>query len=120
MFIEHNQFMSEEELTWAKFKEEHPEFPRLYHELFQLIPALVLEAVPTGEDVPGVVICDLMSASLPDFDDILLLCSYDRSWGAWKLLRGLFERTVTLKYLAQNPAEVDAFLAFDAVDWVHC
>jgi len=80
MFIEHNQFMSEEELTWAKFKEEHPEFPRLYHELFQLIPALVLEAVPTGEDVPGVVICDLMSASLPDFDDILLLCSYDRSW----------------------------------------
>jgi hypothetical protein len=102
---------------WASFKNEHPEFTKLYHKLFQLIAELVLESAPAAEDTPGVVICELMSASLPDFDDILLLCSYDRHWGALKLLRGLFERTVTLKYLAQNPVEVDAFLAFDAVDW---
>jgi len=37
--------------------------------------------------------------------------------GAIKLLRGLFEGTVTLKYLADNKGEVDAFLKYDAVDW---
>jgi Family of unknown function (DUF5677) len=102
---------------WATFTREYPDFTTSYHKLFHLIAELVRESSPTGDDIPGVVICELMSTSLPDFDDILLLCSYDRHWGALKLLRGLFERTVTLKYLAQNPVEVDAFLAFDAVDW---
>jgi hypothetical protein len=37
-------------------------------------------------------------------------CSKDRHWGALKLLRVLFERTVTLKYIAQNPGEAEAFL----------
>jgi hypothetical protein len=63
------------------------------------------------------VVLELMSASLPDFDDILLLCSQDRLWGALKLLRSLFERTVTLKYLAKNKGEIDKFLKYDAVDW---
>jgi len=106
-----------EPIDWATFTRESPEFPELYHKLFRANPQLVLDTTPAEHDMAGVVICELMIASMPDFDDILLLCSTDRHWGALKLLRGLFERTVTLKYLAQNPAEIEAFLAFDAVDW---
>jgi hypothetical protein len=106
-----------ETIDWATFTRETPEFPELYHKLFRTIPQLALDTTPADDDVAGAVITELMVASLPDFDDILLLCSKDHHWGALKLLRGLFERTVTLKYLAQNPGEVEAFLAFDAVDW---
>jgi hypothetical protein len=54
---------------------------------------------------------------MPDLDDILTLSSHDGHWGALKLLRSLFERTVTLKYLVENPAEAQAFIDFDAIDW---
>ena len=47
----------------------------------------------------------------------MTLSSHDGHWGALKLLRSLFERTVTLKYIAQNPAEAEAFRDFDALDW---
>jgi hypothetical protein len=106
-----------ETVDWVTFTKESPEFPKLYHKLFRAILQLVLDTTPAAEDVAGAVICELMMASTPDFDDILLLCSQDRHWGALKLLRILFERTVTLKYLVQNPAEAEAFLAFDALDW---
>jgi hypothetical protein len=106
-----------ETITWVKFKLEHPEFLHTYEKLYRAIPPLLIDTKPTDDDVAGIVIWQLVSASIHDFDDILLLCSFDRSWGALKLLRGLFERTVTLKYLSQNPAEAEEFLAFDSVDW---
>jgi hypothetical protein len=106
-----------ESTGWTTFTREHPEFPELYYKLYRVIPQLVLDTTPPDDDMVGNVVCQLMLASMHDFDDILLLCSKDRHWGALKLLRSLFERTVTLKYLAQNPADTEAFLAFDAVDW---
>lgn len=109
--------MTDKPSGWAAFTRENPEFPQTYHKLFQFTVQLIAGTVPTDDDVAGTVILELMAASLPDFDDILLLSAHDRHWGAMKLLRVLFERTVTLKYLAQNAAEVDAFLAFDAIDW---
>jgi len=63
------------------------------------------------------VIDQIILALLPDFDDILLLSSHNGHWGALKLLRCAFERVVTLKYIAQNPSEVEAFIDFDSLDW---
>jgi hypothetical protein len=102
---------------WASFTQAMPEFVDVFHAVFRTIPQLVLETKPADDDEPGLLVCKLMMASMPDLDDIMLLCCKDRHWGALKLLRSLFERTVTLKYLAQNPSDVQAFLAFDAVDW---
>jgi len=100
---------------WQQFNADYPGFPSLYHRAFQLVPKLILDT-PSNE-FPDAVVLQLMSASLPDLDDILLLCSQDRLWGALKLMRSLFERTVTLKHLAQNKSETAAFLKYDAVDW---
>jgi len=103
--------------TWNVFNQESPAFTTVYHKAFQTVPKLVLETTPAENDEPGHVILQLMLASLPDFDDIMTLSSRDAHWGALKLLRCAFERTVTLKYISQNPSEAQAFVDFDAIDW---
>jgi len=103
--------------TWNVFNQESPTFTTVYLKALQSVPKLVLETTPAEDDEPGYVILQLMLASLPDFDDIMTLSSHDAHWGALKLLRCAFERTVTLKYISQNPSEAQAFVDFDAIDW---
>lgn len=105
------------EPDWKTFTEENPAFTGLYHKAFQLLPKLAFETTPPESDDAGLVILQLVLASLPDFDDIMTLSSHNAHWGALKLLRCAFERTVTLKYIAQNPTEAKAFIGFDALDW---
>ncbi|MCX6599260.1 MAG: DUF5677 domain-containing protein [Acidobacteria bacterium] len=102
---------------WATLTQSLPEFAELFHAAFQCIPQIVLETPPAEDDHVGTLLIELMMASMRDLDDIMLLCSHDRHWGALKLLRVLFERTTTLKYIAQNPSEARAFIDFDAMDW---
>src|SRR5437867_4562317 len=54
------------------------------------------ERLAADTDDAGFVILQLMNASIHDFNDIMTLCSRDAHWGALKLLRCAFERTVTL------------------------
>jgi hypothetical protein len=50
-----------------------------------------------------------------DFFEILLLAGNGYGIGALKLLRGLYERAVTLVYLSEHPDEVERFLNYFAV-----
>jgi hypothetical protein len=50
-----------------------------------------------------------------DFFEILLLAGNGYGIGAQKLLRALYERAVTMAFLADNPSEVDAFLDYHAI-----
>jgi hypothetical protein len=47
-----------------------------------------------------------------DFFEILLCCGNGYGQAATKLVRGLYERGVTLLYLHENPVSVDDFLDF--------
>ena len=71
--------------TWATLTQSMPEFVEVFHSTFRAIPQLVLETTPVENDEAGMVVIELMMASMPDFDDIMLLCSEDRHWGALKL-----------------------------------
>ena len=77
---------------WRSFTAAMPTFTTLFHKAFQTIPKLVLDTTPPEGDTAGLVIIQLMAASMPDLDDILTLSSHDGHWGALKLLRSLFER----------------------------
>lgn len=44
-----------------------------------------------------------------DFDEILLLCGNGYSTGGLKILRGMFERAVTVCYLQKHPADVELY-----------
>jgi Family of unknown function (DUF5677) len=50
-----------------------------------------------------------------DFSEILLLCGFGMASGANKILRGMFERTVTLCYLKDNPSEVENFWRYGEI-----
>lgn len=50
-----------------------------------------------------------------DFFELLLCCANGNGQAAQKLLRGLYERVVTLEYLHNNPAELEDFLDFHLV-----
>ncbi len=104
-------------VTWSQFLSAHPNFGIEFKKAFEASPTLVLTTELKPEDDAGQVIGSLMIALAGDFDSILTLCSYDRVWAAFRLLRSAFERAVTLKYIALNPAEALNFLDFDALDW---
>jgi Family of unknown function (DUF5677) len=104
------------ESDWKTFTEENAAFTDVYHNAFQLLRGRVLDTTRFSDEA-GLVIPQLILASLPDFDDIMILSSHNAHWGALKLLRCAFERTITLKYIAQNPNQAKAFIGFDALDW---
>jgi hypothetical protein len=47
--------------------------------------------------------------------EILLLCGNGYGIGAQKLVRGMYERAVTARYLFKHPSEIDDYLAFHRV-----
>ena len=47
-----------------------------------------------------------------DFNEILLLCNYGFGSGALKIMRGMYERVVTARYLDTNPGEAENFFNF--------
>ena len=50
-----------------------------------------------------------------EFLEILLLCGNGYGIGAQKILRGMYERAVTARYLSKHNEEVDNYLAFHRV-----
>jgi hypothetical protein len=51
-----------------------------------------------------------------NFSEILLCCDNGSGLAAQQLLRGLYERAVTLRYLHEHPTEVEDFLHFHYVN----
>jgi hypothetical protein len=59
----------------------------------------------------------LFGASWREFEEILVLALNGYGSGAMKLLRALYERTVTTQYLMKHPNKVKQFKAFTHVHW---
>jgi hypothetical protein len=72
--------------------------------------------VREGDDL-GFLICGFMMASIVDLNDILTLAHSRSRSGSAKILRSIYERTVTMKYLAANPSEVPKFIGYQSIDW---
>jgi hypothetical protein len=49
---------------------------------------------------------------LEDFMEILLVCYHGYGVAASKLVRSMYEHTVTLRYLHEHPAEVETFIDY--------
>jgi Family of unknown function (DUF5677) len=103
--------------TWDEFVAERPYFPDLMWKWIRLSQNL-LSASPTPEgDDLGFLICGFMMASLTDLNDILTLAHSKSRSGSAKILRSIYERTVTMKYLAAHPLEVPKFIGYQSIDW---
>ena len=107
---------TQEIITWADFIANKPDFPCEFHNAWSQIQPLLLSAA-VNDDSSGGLLWRCLFASFIDCDDILTLSSHNGHWGALKLLRSLYERTVTAKYIQQNPEKADDFFDFDALDY---
>jgi hypothetical protein len=103
--------------NWAEFLEGHKLFPSVIHKWLNVMARLVVHTHLKEGDVLGELIVAFMTVSYMDIDDLMSLSHRDSHHGAQYFLRSLFERTVTLKYISQNPEQAEIFRDFDAVDW---
>jgi Family of unknown function (DUF5677) len=99
---------------WADFGKRNPGFLRVMPALGESIQRVFGRKETFGARSATVVqdrlIYHLASVCAEDFLEILLLCGNGYGIGGMKLLRGLYERTVTVGYLINNPEEIGTFL----------
>lgn len=102
---------------WAELLKWRADFPDIIHKWLKVIARLIVHTQIRDDDELGDLIIGFMVSSHMDIDDLMTLTHKDSHHGAQYLLRALFERTVTLKYLSRNPEQVSGFKEYDAVDW---
>ena len=99
---------------WQAFLKRHPKFTEKLQPLFETLHKTFIREVQTPEPADRVVFF-LGRLSVEDFMEILLLCGNGYGIGGMKLLRGLYERAVTLGYVAKNPDKAEQFLEYHYV-----
>lgn len=103
------------------FKEEWDGFGKrnaLFLERWENLREAIHLTFDQGQTVVGPedrVIYFLGRVCCEDFYEILLLAGNGYGFAAQKVLRGIYERAVTMTYLSQHPDEVDAFLNYHAI-----
>jgi len=92
-------------------------YPGIVGALRRLLQTFVKALPPTtNADVAADrVVWGLGHASGEDFKEMLVLCSNRCGLGAMKVMRGMYERTVTQRYIAIHPDEAQAFLDYHSV-----
>ena len=99
---------------WKDFENRHPLFFERFPHLRQALHTAFLRMGETAEPIDrfvffyGRLCCE-------DFFEVLLCCGNGRGAAALKLLRTLYERAVTLRYLHEHPDELPAFWDFHHV-----
>jgi len=112
-----NQRNTPEKLTFG-FREEWQDFEqrnRMFLEKFPRLEETLRMAfnreAKLGEPIDKFVLM-FGRVCVEDFFEILLCCGNGNGQAAQKLLRGLYERAVTLRYLREHPEEIEDFLDF--------
>lgn len=94
-----------------KYSEALQSIEKLHETTLEFLDAVV----PATQDIPAKEIYFLACGCLREFNEVLLLCSNRYGIGALKILRPLYERVVTLKYLSEHPEEVESFQRYSTV-----
>jgi hypothetical protein len=97
--------------SWGYFKEHYPAFVEKFPNLKNLMSGAFERSASSPEPVDKVAYF-LGRLASEDFLEILLLVGNGYGIAGLKILRGMYERVVTARYLTSNPAEVDKFLDF--------
>ena len=101
------------ELEQREFERRNPEFIKRFHDFVGLVP-LAFPHLYLAEPADRTVYL-LVRTCVEDFQEILLLCGNGYGIGAEKLLRGMYERAVTLVYLHEHPEEAQNFIDYHKV-----
>jgi len=81
----------------------------------QRLPEEVPGLAASTERLTARIVFYLGRMAADDFGEILTLAGNGRGFGAYKIVRGMYERVVTALYLEKNPAEARAFAESSAI-----
>jgi len=96
---------------WETFLKRHSVLTEKLKPLFETLDKVFIRKVETDKEADRVVFF-MGRLCVEDFMEILLLCGNGYGIGGMKLLRGLYERAVTLGYIAKNPGKAEEFLEY--------
>ncbi len=97
------------------FIERHARFFQALPRLQSLLNRAFIRTFRPSSQAEGVIFV-LGRMAVEDFMEILILAGNGYGIGAEKLLRGLFERVLTCKYLSHHTDEITLFLEYDYVN----
>jgi hypothetical protein len=99
---------------WAAFSKNHQEFLKRFKNIEKAIEVVFSRIHQTTQPIEKTIYFQ-GRLIVEDFMEILLLCGNGYGIGAQKLVRGMYERAVTARYLMNHLEEVDNFLDFHRV-----
>lgn len=96
---------------WAAFSARHQEFLKRFENIEKAIKTAFLRIQQTTGPLEKVIYLQGRLVG-EEFMEVLLLCGNGYGIGAQKLVRGMYERAVTARYLMGHPEEAEQFLEF--------
>jgi hypothetical protein len=98
---------------WAEFSKGHQEFLKRFKNIETAIGVAFQRIHQTTQPLEKTIYFQ-GRLIVEDFMEILLLCGNGYGIGAQKLVRGMYERAVSARYLMDHPEEVDNFPRFSS------
>lgn len=96
---------------WKDFERRNPRFLQRFPRLQEAMIIAFNRNTSLEEPVDKFILM-FGRLCIEDFSEILLCCGNGYGHAAQKLLRGLYERAVTLRYLHEHPNEIEDFLDY--------
>ncbi len=96
---------------WKDFEKRNPLFLERFPRLQKAMEIAFDRTAPLEEPIDKFILI-FGRLCIEDFSEILLCCGNGYGHAAQKLLRGLYERAVTLRYLHEHPEEIEDFLDY--------
>jgi hypothetical protein len=96
---------------WDHFRDHHPVFLERVPNVFAAV-AIAFDRTAETPDPLDRIIFFSGRLCVEEFNEILLLCGNGYGVAALRLVRGMYERTVTARYLWTHPEETDNFIEF--------
>ena len=94
-----------------KFEQRHPVWNEIMGNLVKAMN-LAFTRVEVMEGAADKFVYFFGRIVLEDFMEVTLVCYHGYGVAASKLVRSMYEHTVTLRYLHEHPAEVDTFIDY--------
>ncbi|NTU73646.1 hypothetical protein HGB07_05795, partial [Candidatus Roizmanbacteria bacterium] len=90
---------------WGAFFQRHPAWLDVHKNLHQVLEDLFIRVVKLESPAENLIFF-IGRLCVEDFNETFLLAGNGYGFGSHKILRGLYERVVTMAYLAINQDEV--------------
>jgi hypothetical protein len=96
---------------WHSFVQRHPAWPDVQKNLHQTLEKVFIRDLALSNQAEKIIFF-LGRLCVEDFSEIFLLAANGYGFGSLKILRGLYERVVTMAYISENQNEAESFLEY--------